>query len=92
VFKEILDIHTQRGGSVLFSTHIMEVAENLCDRIAIINKGRLVAIGTMEELRSQAKQLDAHFDLEDIFLRLTEEDENIKQIIEQMRKTLLGGE
>ncbi len=52
-----------------FSTHVLEVAEKLCDRIAIINKGKIITVGTMEELRSHAQERES---LENIFLELTE--------------------
>jgi ABC-2 type transport system ATP-binding protein len=90
VVKEILELHTQRGGSVLFSTHIMEVAEDICDRIGIINQGKLVAEGTMDDLRAQAQKLGPDFDLEDIFLKLTDQDESVDEIIEGLRKTMNG--
>ena len=85
VIKEILDIHIENGGAVLFSTHIMEIAEVLCDRIAIINRGKLVGIGTMEQLRQQADRLGAN--LEDVFLRLTEQDVSVNEIIKKLRKS-----
>ena len=85
VIKEILDIHIENGGAVLFSTHIMEIAEVLCDRIAIMNRGKLVGIGTMEELRQQADKLGAN--LEDVFLRLTEQDVSVNEIIKKLRKS-----
>jgi ABC-2 type transport system ATP-binding protein len=85
VVKEILDIHIENGGAVLFSTHIMEIAEDLCDRIAIMNKGKLVGIGTMEELRKQADRLGAN--LEDVFLRLTEQDVSVNEIVKKLRKS-----
>ena len=85
VVKEILDIHIENGGAVLFSTHIMEIAEELCDRIAIMNKGKLVGIGTMEELRKQADRLGAN--LEDVFLRLTEQDVSVNEIVKKLRKS-----
>ncbi len=83
VVKSIIDLHTQRGGSVLFSTHIMEIAQDLCDRIGIINKGKMVGIGTIEELRKQADKLGAS--LEDVFLRLTEQDTSVDAIIKKLR-------
>jgi ABC-2 type transport system ATP-binding protein len=67
--KELMRRHCDGGGTLFFSTHIMEVAERLCDRIAIIHKGRLVAHGTMEELRRIDKEQQS---LEHIFLELTE--------------------
>ncbi|MBY8987586.1 MAG: ABC transporter ATP-binding protein [Candidatus Lokiarchaeota archaeon] len=85
VVKEILDIHIENGGAVLFSTHIMEIAEDLCDRIAIMNKGKLVGIGTMDELRQQADKLGAN--LEDVFLRLTEQDISVNEIVRNLRKS-----
>lgn len=85
VVKEILDLHTQNGGTVLFSTHIMEVAQELCDRICIINNGKLVGIGTIEELQKQSDKLGAS--LEDIFLRLTEQDTSVDDIVKKLRKS-----
>lgn len=69
LFKEMMKAHCAAGNTVFFSTHILEVAERLCDRIGIINKGRLIAVGTMDELRAQGNE-DAS--LESIFLELTE--------------------
>jgi len=89
VIKEILDLHTERGGSVLFSTHIMEIAEELCDRIGIINKGKMVGIGTIEELNTQSNKIGAR--LEDIFLRLTEQDSSIEEIVKKLRKSFKEG-
>ncbi|MFX0147846.1 MAG: ABC transporter ATP-binding protein [Candidatus Hodarchaeota archaeon] len=83
VVKEILELHTQHGGAVLFSTHIMEIAQELCDRIGIINKGKMVGIGTVDELRQQANKLGAS--LEDVFLRLTEQDTSVEEIVKRLR-------
>ena len=88
VVKEILDIHIENGGAVLFSTHIMEIAEDLCDRIAILNRGKIVGIGTMDELRQQADHLGAN--LEDVFLRLTEQDISVNEIVKKLRKSFSG--
>lgn len=87
VVKEIIEIHTQNGGSVLFSTHIMEVAEDICDVIGIINKGKMIAMGTIDELRTIANTVDPNFDLEDIFLKLTEQDESVSEIVDKLRKS-----
>ncbi len=67
--KELMREHCDQGKTLFFSTHIMEVAERLCDRIGIINKGRLAACGTMAELRALDKSEQS---LEGIFLELTE--------------------
>jgi ABC-2 type transport system ATP-binding protein len=84
VLKEILELHTENGGSVIFSTHILEVAEEVCDRICIINEGREVATGTMNELSKLADKAGA--DLEEIFLKLTEQDASVDSIIKNLRK------
>ena len=83
VVKEVLELHVENGGSVLFSTHIMEIAQDLCDRIAIINKGKIVGIGTFEELRHQSNKVGAS--LEDVFLRLTEQDTSVNEIVKKLR-------
>ena len=59
--------------AVFLSTHTLEVAQEVCDRIAIINRGRIVVVGTMDELREKADQPGSG--LEEVFLRLTEERE-----------------
>ncbi|MCE7741476.1 MAG: ABC transporter ATP-binding protein [Candidatus Heimdallarchaeota archaeon] len=84
VVKEIIELHSERGGSVIFSTHILEVAEDICDRIAIIDRGKLVALGTVEELSKMADKAGA--DLETIFLKLTQQDESVNHIIQNLRK------
>jgi len=68
--KELMRRHCDAGKTLFFSTHIMEVAEKLCDRIGIIDKGKLVACGTMEELK--AFDREAGPSLESIFLELTD--------------------
>jgi ABC-2 type transport system ATP-binding protein len=59
--------------TVFLSTHSMDVAEEVCDRIAIIHHGKIIALGTVEELRDKAGQSAAR--LEEVFLQLTQEDE-----------------
>ena len=63
---------SKRGVSIFMSTHTLELAEEVCQRIGIINEGRVVALGTMEELREKAKTTDAR--LEPLFLKLTGEE------------------
>ncbi len=69
LLKDLFRQFVDRGGTVLMSTHTLEVAEAMCDRIAIIQQGKIVAHGTMEELRKQTAAGDAS--LEDLFLKLT---------------------
>jgi ABC-2 type transport system ATP-binding protein len=66
--KEILNGLRGRGATILMSTHILEIAERMCDRIGIINEGEMIAEGTMTELRMKAKGQSS---LEEIFLSLT---------------------
>jgi ABC-2 type transport system ATP-binding protein len=69
LIKDILRQLADRGAAVMLSTHILEIAERMCDRIGIINKGQLVAMGTMQELRDHGRSGETS--LEDIFLGLT---------------------
>jgi len=69
LIKDILRQMADRGAAVFLSTHILEIAERMCDRIGIINKGVLIAVGTMNELRALGKA--GEVSLEDIFLGLT---------------------
>ena len=69
LLKDLFKEFTQRGGTILMSTHTLEVAEDMCDGIGIIQGGKIVACGTMTELRHQFAAGDAS--LEDLFLRLT---------------------
>jgi len=78
LFREFVD----RGGTVLMSTHTLEVAEAMCDRIAIIQGGNIVACGTMDELRAQTQE---GLSLEDLFLKLTggEEARELSSVLEE---------
>ncbi|MDZ4673467.1 MAG: ABC transporter ATP-binding protein [Gemmatimonadota bacterium] len=69
LLKQIFRHFVDRGGTVLMSTHTLEVAEAMCDRIAIIQGGRIVASGTMADIREQTSSGNAT--LEELFLRLT---------------------
>ncbi len=65
--KEMMHEHCEAGGAIFFSTHVLDVAEKLCDKVAIIKGGKLLVTGTMEEVKGNDS-------LEDVFLEL--EDEN----------------
>lgn len=67
--KEVMREMCDRGKSVFFSTHVLEVAEKICDRISIINNGQIIAQGTMAELRTKAGREES---LEKIFLEVTQ--------------------
>jgi ABC-2 type transport system ATP-binding protein len=69
--KEMMKDHVKRGNAVFFSTHVLEVAEKLCDRIGIINKGNLVFEGTFDQLKKKYKSKK---NLESIFLEITKDE------------------
>lgn len=80
LMKELLKNFCKNGGTVFLSTHILEIAENLCSKVAIINKGKIIAQGTVDDLKEKNKESS----LEDIFLELTatgEEKELLKALI-----------
>ena len=67
--KKIMRQMCDRGGAIFFSTHVLEVAEKLCDKVAIIKAGRLVASGTMDEVRGDES-------LEQVFLELVDNEKD----------------
>ena len=67
--KEMMKSHAKSGKTVFFSTHVLEVAEKLCDRVGIINNGKLVFVGTFEQLKERFKEEGT---LEELFLEITE--------------------
>jgi ABC-2 type transport system ATP-binding protein len=69
LLKDLFRQFVERGGTVLMSTHTLEVAETMCDRIAIVHGGKIVASGNMSELQEQTSS--EHLGLEDLFLKLT---------------------
>jgi ABC-2 type transport system ATP-binding protein len=82
LIKELLRSFTNAGGTVFLSTHTLEVAEALCDRIAILYEGRIRALGTMSDLRQEAEAGTAG--LEEIFLKLTQ-SEGVKELVAALR-------
>jgi len=69
LLKQIMRDHCDRGGAIFFSTHVLEVAEKLCDRIAIIKQGKLIVSGKTQDVIGDES-------LEDVFLEL-EDDDNV---------------
>lgn len=66
ILKDLMREHCARGGTVLFSSHVLEVVENLCHRVAIIHKGKLIACDTLDQIKQQRTST-----LEEIFLEMT---------------------
>ncbi|MEM3956591.1 MAG: ABC transporter ATP-binding protein [Thermoproteota archaeon] len=82
ILKELLTFHVSKGGAVIFSTHIMEVAERLCTRVGIINRGRMVGEGTVDGLRKLVKSAEGS--LEEIFLKVTEQEAGVQEIVKAL--------
>jgi len=82
IVKELFKKHAASGNSIFLSTHSLEIAEELCDRIGIILNGSLRAVGNLSDLQAEAKT--AHSDLEEIFLELTGAYE-LQEIIAALR-------
>ncbi|SET22738.1 ABC transporter ATP-binding protein [Anaerobranca gottschalkii] len=71
VLKEMMREHTDKGKTVFFSTHVLDVAEKICDRVAIINKGKILFCGKIEEMQGLLKSNET---LEKMFLEMTESE------------------
>jgi ABC-2 type transport system ATP-binding protein len=84
ILKELITFHAKKGGAVIFSTHIMEVAEKLCTRVGIINKGKIVGEGTVDDLRKLVRSAEGS--LEDIFLKVTEQEAGMQDIIKALEE------
>lgn len=69
--KEMMRKHAKEGNCVFFSTHVLEIAEKLCDRVGIINKGKLIFVGTFEEMKTKLKDNGT---LEELFLEITQDE------------------
>ena len=67
LLKELMHEHCDKGGAIFFSTHVLDVAEKLCDKVAIIKEGRLIASGSMQEVKGNES-------LEEVFLELEDHD------------------
>jgi len=85
ILKDLFRTYAEGGGTVFLSTHTLEVAEALCDRIAILNAGRVIAFGTMDQLRAEADAGGAH--LEEIFLKVTG-GEAMQDVVAALREAL----
>lgn len=84
IVKVLLKEHATHGGSVFLSTHSLDVAQELCDKIAIILQGRIIATGNLDTLRREAQTEKKG--LEDIFLQLTGVHE-LRDVVQELRRT-----
>lgn len=69
ILKEMMREHADQGNTVLFSTHVLDTAEKICDRVGIISKGKLIYVGTIEELKNNENKNES---LEELFLELVD--------------------
>lgn len=84
ILKELITLHVKKGGAVIFSTHIMEIAEKLCTRVGIIHKGKIISEGTVEDLRKLVA--NAQGTLEEIFLKVTEQEKGMNEIVKALEE------
>lgn len=80
ILKMLLEKYKNEGSTIFMTTHVLEIAQKMCDRIGIINRGRLISEGTMDELRKRAGAGEDE-SLEDLFLQLTGENDDIQEIV-----------
>lgn len=84
ILKELMRDFAERGKTVIFSTHIMDVAESVCDTVSILYNGRIAGTGTMEELKKRSG--NSRSNLEEIFLKLTGNDD-LGPLISSLKET-----
>ena len=84
ILKDLFRAFAKRGGTVFLSSHTLEVVEAVCDRMAIILEGDIIAKGTMDDLRAQVDSGEAH--LEEIFLKVTG-DEDMADVVASLQET-----
>ncbi len=90
IVKDLLSLHIQKGGAVIFSTHVMEVAEHVCTRIGIIYQGKVIAEGTLDQLKSKFGGVSET--LEEVFLKLTNEEMEVADTTRILGETLFKNE
>ncbi|MBQ9279451.1 MAG: ABC transporter ATP-binding protein [Clostridia bacterium] len=71
ILKQLMKKHAEEGNTVFFSTHVLDVAEKICDKIAVIDKGKVIFTGTVEEFKEKAK---TNSSLEESFLKIIDEE------------------
>ena len=86
ILKDLFRVYVERGGTVFLSSHTLEVAEAVCDRIAILKEGAIIAQGTMDDLRTQVDSGGA--DLEEIFLKVTG-NEDMAEVVAGLQESPL---
>ena len=84
ILRELLLQFKEEGRSIVFSTHVLALAETICDRVGVIYNGEIIAEGTVEQLKEFAHEES----LEDVFLKLTESQEEVASIVQALKDAL----
>ncbi|NJE85053.1 ABC transporter ATP-binding protein [Thermococcus sp. CX2] len=84
ILRELLIQFKDEGRSIVFSTHVLQLAEMLCDRVGVIYNGEIIAEGTVDELKEFAHEES----LEDVFLKLTESQDEVFAVVQALKETL----
>jgi len=84
ILRELLLQFKEEGRSIVFSTHVLALAETICDRVSVIYNGEIIAEGTVEQLKEFAHEES----LEDVFLKLTESQEEVASIVQALKDAL----
>jgi ABC-2 type transport system ATP-binding protein len=90
IIKDLLSLYIQKGGAVLFSTHIMEVAEHICTRIGIIYDGKVIAEGNLDKLKNKISGRSET--LEEVFLKLTNQEMEVAETTRILGETFFKNE
>ncbi len=85
ILRELLFEFRKEGKSMVFSTHVLPIAESICDRVGVIYRGQLVAEGEVSELKERFHEKS----LEEVFLKLTESKDDISAIVKALRNTVI---
>ena len=83
ILREILFQFKDEGKSIIFSTHVLPLAEMICDRLGLIHEGKIIAEGTVEELKDMSRQSN----IEDVFLELTKSKDEVLGVVEALKNT-----
>ncbi|RLF89616.1 ABC transporter ATP-binding protein, partial [Thermococci archaeon] len=84
IFRELLMEFKKEGKVIVFSTHVLALAEIICDRIGLLYQGKIIAEGTVDDLKKLAKEES----LEDVFLKLTQAKEEVVLLVSALKEAL----
>lgn len=85
ILKNLLTDYAREGRTVIFSTHVLEVAQNVCSKLAIIYRGKIIDTGTLDDMKARSGTSESN--LEDIFLKMTG-DSDLEPVIKSLKETM----